>query len=88
VVIRTQISLTEEQQEALRRVAARRGVSQAAVIREALDDVLSRDDRRRRIERLLAVAGRYHSGLADGRSLARDHDDIYAEILYEDHSGR
>lgn len=79
MVIRTQISLTEEQQEALRRVAARRGVSQATVIREALDETLARDDRRRRMERLLAVAGRYRSSVADGLSPSRDHDRILNE---------
>ncbi len=87
-MIRTQISLTEQQQEALRRLAARRGVSQATVIREALDQVLEREDRRRRLQRALKVAGKFRSDIDDGRSVSREHDEIYAEILLEDHAGR
>lgn len=70
-MIRTQISMTDEQQEALRRLAAARRVSQAAVFREALDEVLARDARSRRIERARSAIGRYRSGESN---LAVDHD--------------
>jgi hypothetical protein len=87
-VIRTQISLTEDQQDALRRLAARRGVSQATIIREALDQILDREDRARGLQRALKVAGRFRSDVDDGRNVVRDHDEIYAELLLEDHAGR
>lgn len=69
-MIRTQISLTEEQHRRLRSEAERRGVSMAAVIREAVDRLLrERGDRR---ERLASAAGVADSGLGD---LAERHDD-------------
>jgi predicted DNA-binding protein len=43
-VERTQISLSSEQAGRLRRIAARRGTSMAALIREAVDRVLPDDD--------------------------------------------
>jgi hypothetical protein len=78
-VIRTQISLTEDQQGALRRAAARRGVSQATIIRQALDDVLAREDRAHRLQRALKVIGQFHSDIDDGSSPSRDHDRILNE---------
>ena len=41
---RTQISLTSDQANRLRRIAARRGTSMAALIREAVDRVMPDDD--------------------------------------------
>ena len=72
-MIRTQISLTEDQMRRLRLEARRRHVSLAAVVREAVDRVVpDQDDRRRdRVEALLAAAGSVASGT--GR-VARDHD--------------
>ena len=72
-MIRTQISLTEDQMRRLRREARNRHVSLAAVIREAVDRVVPDEDARRRdrIEVLLAAAGSAASGTG---SVARDHD--------------
>jgi predicted DNA-binding protein len=41
-MIRTQIQLTEEQAARLKAVAARRGISMAEVIRQAVDSAVSR----------------------------------------------
>jgi predicted transcriptional regulator len=70
-MIRTQISMTDEQQEALRRLAAARRVSQAAVFRDALDTILAHQRRGNRIERARAAIGAYRSGQPN---LAVDHD--------------
>lgn len=67
---RTQIQLTEEQLQALRRVAAQRGISMAAVIRELIDDALSAPASARSARARSAV-GRFSSG---ARTLSREHD--------------
>lgn len=73
-MIRTQISLTEQQAEALRRLSALRRRSQAAIIREALDDYLAADHLDDPFERSLSAIGSCRSGIEDGRSVAVDHD--------------
>lgn len=72
-MIRTQISLTDDQMRRLRREARRRHVSLAAVIRDAVDRVVPDEDalRRDRIDTLLAAAGSAGSGTG---LVARDHD--------------
>ena len=72
-MIRTQISLTDEQMRRLRREASRRNVSLAAVIRDAVDQVVPDRDALHldRIEMLLAAAGSAASGTG---LVARDHD--------------
>ncbi len=77
-VIRTQISLTEDQMRRLRSEARRRRVPIAEVVRDAVDRVVPADPdgRRARIERLLAAAGRFHSGTGD---VAARHDEIAGE---------
>ena len=76
-MIRTQVSLTEDQMRRLRREAHSRHVSLAAVIRDAVDRVVPDDDAQRhaRIETLLAAAGSAASGTG---SVARDHDAVLA----------
>ena len=64
-MIRTQISMTEEQGEALRRVAATRRISQAAVLRDALDLVVAGEERTRRIDRARRALGSFSSGYTD-----------------------
>lgn len=64
-MIRTQISMTEEQAQALRRLAALRQRSQAALLREALDDLLGDDERTRGVERAREVIGAFRSGSTD-----------------------
>jgi hypothetical protein len=75
-MVRTIIQLREPQAAALERVAHRRGVSKAAVIREALDALLTREGRDERVERALAAAGCGASGVSD---LAERHDDYLAD---------
>jgi hypothetical protein len=77
-VIRTQISLTEDQMRRLRAEARRRQVPIAAVVRDAVDLVVPADpgDRAARFRRALAAAGRFHSGTGD---VAARHDDIAGE---------
>ena len=78
-VIRTQIQLTEAQAEALKRVAADRGVSMAEMIRTAVGDLLAQgrvvspDERR---ARALDVIGRFASG---GSDASEEHDRYVAE---------
>ena len=74
-MIRTQVSLTEEQMARLRREARRRGISLAAVVREAVDRSVPDDDAARvdRLARALRAAGSVASGTGD---VAGAHDDL------------
>ena len=75
LMIRTQISLTEEQMRRLRAEARRRHVPIAAVVRDAVDRMVPVDPegRHARWERALRAAGRFDSGTGD---VASDHDAI------------
>ncbi|MPZ52229.1 MAG: ribbon-helix-helix protein, CopG family [Acidimicrobiia bacterium] len=75
-MIRTQISLTEAQIEAARREAERRGVSLAALIREALQHELEGGDTQRVLERARHAIGGFQSGTSN---TSRDHDEVLAE---------
>lgn len=80
-MIRTQIQLTAEQADDLKRLAAAKGVSMAAVIREAVDAHLARErgpSWEERVERALSYVGCFHSGLGD---LAENHDEYYVEAV-------
>jgi len=70
-MIRTQISLTEQQAEALRRLSAIRRRSQAALLREALEQVVAGDERLRRVTRARACVGAFRS---DDPSGSESHD--------------
>ena len=74
-MIRTQVSLTEEQMARLRREARRRAVSLAAVVRDAVDRSVPDDELARvdRLERALRAAGSVASGTGD---VAARHDDV------------
>jgi len=79
-MIRTQIQLTEEQWQALKKLAASRRVSMAELIRQSVDllvqtpEVVSIQEKRRKA---LEVVGKFHS---DGPTdLAEKHDDHLAE---------
>ena len=74
-MIRTQVSLTEEQMRRLRREARRQHVSLAAIIRYAVDRVVPDEDAQRheRIEALLDAAGSAGSGTG---TVAREHDEV------------
>lgn len=71
------MSLTEDQMRRLREEARRRGVPIADVVRDAVDRAVPADrGRHARVDRLLAAAGRFHSGTGD---LAARHDEIAGE---------
>ena len=72
-MIRTQISLTDDQMRRLRDEARRRHMSLAAVVRDAVDRVVPNEtaQRRDRIDALLAAAGSAASGTGQ---VAGDHD--------------
>lgn len=82
-MVRTQIQLTEEQSESLRRLAEIDNVSLAEVIRRSVDNYIearqdvSREERKRR---LLSVVGIGNSGVSD---LGVNHDKYLAEIYAE-----
>lgn len=78
-MIRTQVSLTSGQMDRLRREAARRGVSMAELVREAVDRYVPEEKaaRREARRRALSVAGRFSSGLRD---LAERHDDYLGDL--------
>lgn len=77
-MIRTRVSLTAEQMRRLRREAKRRHMSLAAVVREAVDQVVPDEDRSRsdRIDALMGAAGSAASGTGD---VAVRHDDVLAD---------
>jgi len=79
-MVRTQIQLTEDQVEALKRLASKKHVSIAELIRQGVDTLIrstgtvSPEERRKRA---IAVAGRFRSGLKD---LSVKHDDYLKEV--------
>jgi Arc/MetJ-type ribon-helix-helix transcriptional regulator len=80
-MIRTQVQLTDEQAERLRRTAADRGVSMAALIREAVDEMPAAGGADTRWDRALAAVGAGASGLGD---VGADHDRHLAEAYAGD----
>lgn len=74
-MIRTAIQLTDAQARAMRRIAAERGVSIAALLREAADWVAASPSERQ-LERARAAVGAYSSGLRD---VSKEHDRYLAE---------
>ncbi len=77
-MVRTIVQLPERQAAALERAARRRGVSRAAVVREALADLLGSEEAAEdeALQRALSAAGCFDSGIPD---LARRHDDYTFE---------
>ncbi|PKL36038.1 MAG: CopG family transcriptional regulator [Spirochaetae bacterium HGW-Spirochaetae-1] len=80
-MIRTQIQLTEQQAESLKKYSAEMNVSMAELIRDAIDNlmttrvVISDADKKKKA---MEAAGRFRSG---NRDLARDHDWYLAETF-------
>lgn len=72
--------MTEQQAEGLRRLAAARNRSQAALLRDALDALLEEDVQARRIERARASFGAYRSGRPD---TSERHDEALEEAFAE-----
>jgi len=77
-MIRTQVQLTEEQANAVKRVAAERGVSMAEVLRELVDAHLTESPSSDRRKRAIGVIGRHRSGRHD---VSREHDQELAEAF-------
>jgi Arc/MetJ-type ribon-helix-helix transcriptional regulator len=78
-MVRTQVQLTEEQIERLRRLAAESGQSMAELVRLGVDLYLSSRNQpaqTERIERALALAGKFASGLND---VSAEHDRYLSE---------
>ena len=75
---RTQISMTEAQAEALRRLSNVRERSQAALLREALDSLLEADSRAARADRARSVLGSFRSGRT---TTSEQHDDALDEAF-------
>lgn len=77
-MVRTIVQLPEEQAAALERVARRRGVSRAAIVREALADLLGPEQAAEdeALQRALAAAGSGSSGVPN---LGERHDDYTFE---------
>ncbi len=80
VMVRTQISMTASQAEALRRLAARRRTSQAALLREAIDLLVRAESQASRIDRARAAVGVGASGLT---SISVDHDAALSDAFAE-----
>jgi hypothetical protein len=74
---RVQILLSEEQVLTLRRKSAATGRPVAALVREAVDAWIAKDETQVGVERALAAIGGFHSGLGD---LAENHD-LYLDDL-------
>ncbi len=74
-MVRTQISLTEDQMTRAREEARRRGVSVAALVREALDHMLGGAGDEQVCERAKAAVGGFRSG---ERHISEHHDQALA----------
>jgi hypothetical protein len=75
-MVRTIIQLPEDQAAALERAARRRGISKAAVVREALGMLFAREGGDAVFERAMRAAGSGASGVHD---LGERHDDYLGE---------
>ncbi len=75
-MIRTQIYLTKEEMTGIERLAAIRGHKNSAVIRQAIDEFLQRQDPRDRLTRLRTGRGlwRDRNDLPDVRKLREEFD--------------
>ena len=80
-MVRTQIQLTEEQYENLKRVARQNNVSMSELIRKKVDDAvnsLSSDEAVQKIIKAKSIAGRFRSGQKD---LSENHDYYLTEAF-------
>ncbi len=85
MLVRTQIQLSDDQASVLKEIAAERGVSVAAVIRAAVDELVAGRDERKRWDRALAVVGRFHDR-EGARDVGVDHDRYLEEAQLDWHS--
>ncbi len=82
-MVRTQVQLTEDQLQALRKRAAQQGVSMAELVRRGVNALLEQDREPAREEvrrRAMLAAGALHGGPPD---LAARHDDYLGEVFGE-----
>jgi hypothetical protein len=78
-MVRTQIQLTEDQAEALKRISASRHLSVAELIRRAIDVMIRTSalvDPEERLKRSLEIVGKFRSGRRD---ISKKHDVYLAE---------
>ena len=78
-MVRTQVQLTEEQQNALRDLSAATGRSVSDLVRDAVERAISgapHVTRREQVEKALRLAGRFASGSSD---ISAHHDEYLAE---------
>jgi hypothetical protein len=78
VMERTQVSLTSEQMAGLRRRARERDMSIAALLREAVDNLLLAEQRDQAVELALSAIGGFRSTTTD--NISADHDRFLDEI--------
>ena len=78
---RMQFAPTPDQVDAIQAEAAASGRPVASVLREAVEQWRLGRDRARQIDRALAVAGGYHSGLHD---IAERHDAYFVMGIEEE----
>ncbi|MGD8331474.1 MAG: ribbon-helix-helix protein, CopG family [Acidobacteriota bacterium] len=78
---RTQIQFREEQLAALRELAASRGESVAAVVRDAVDELILRAPRAGRPERWRRAASVTGAFSSDRTDIAEQHDRYLAEAF-------
>jgi len=80
-MVRTQIQLTEEQANALKKLALARHLSIAEIIRQAVDNMIKTStviDMEERKKRAIDATGRFSSGKRD---IAKEHDKYLAEAF-------
>ncbi len=78
-MVRTQIQLTDNQAQDLKRLAAARHLSMAELIRQGVDAILRSNtvmDPAEKRKRALALAGKFRSGKHD---VSKEHDKYLAE---------
>ena len=80
-MIRTQISLDEDQYAEVQRRARQHGLSMAGYVRRALESALADEERAARIENALGVIGMFRG---TGENVSEDHD-RYLDEVYGDH---
>ena len=79
-MVRTQIQLTEEQSKALKKIAGKKHLSVAELIRQGVNTLMKTGEVsiEERKERAIAAAGRFRSGKRD---ISLRHDDYLAEAF-------
>ena len=78
-MIRTQIQLNDEQYQALQQLAREHRISMAEIVRQGVDLALAQLDRRRKWEKVRALAGEFSSRESD---IARKHDEYLAKAFH------